>query len=34
VPEGTARLRVSLCADHAPADIGSLVAAIADTLRP
>jgi 8-amino-7-oxononanoate synthase len=34
VPEGTSRLRVSLCADHAPADIGSLVAAIADTLRP
>ena len=33
VPEGTARLRVSLCADHSAADIDSLVAAIADTLR-
>ena len=33
VPEGTARLRISLCADHDPAEVRSLVHAIADTLR-
>ena len=33
VPEGTARLRVSLCADHAPADVERLANAIAETLR-
>jgi 8-amino-7-oxononanoate synthase len=30
VPEGSARLRVSLCADHEPDDIAALVAALAD----
>jgi 8-amino-7-oxononanoate synthase len=34
VPEGTARLRISLCADHEPAQVESLAGAIADTLRP
>lgn len=34
VPEGTARLRISLCADHAPTEVEALVTAIADTLRP
>lgn len=34
VPEGTSRLRVSLCADHDPADVRSLAAAIAATLAP
>lgn len=33
VPDGSARLRVSLCADHEPAAVASLAAAIADTLR-
>jgi 8-amino-7-oxononanoate synthase len=32
VPEGTARLRVSLCAEHALADIESLVSALAASL--
>jgi 8-amino-7-oxononanoate synthase len=30
VPEGSARLRVSLCADHDPGDVEALVAALAD----
>jgi 8-amino-7-oxononanoate synthase len=34
VPEGTARLRVSLCADHDAAQVEALAHAIADTLRP
>lgn len=33
VPEGSARLRVSLCSEHAAADVEALVQAIADTLR-
>jgi 8-amino-7-oxononanoate synthase len=33
VPEGTARLRISLCADHAPADVAALVHAIAEVLH-
>ena len=30
VPEGTARLRISLCADHSAEDVEALVAALAD----
>jgi 8-amino-7-oxononanoate synthase len=33
VPEGTARLRVSICADHAPGDIEGLVAALSESVR-
>jgi 8-amino-7-oxononanoate synthase len=34
VPEGSARLRISLCADHSASDVESLVQAIAETVRP
>jgi 8-amino-7-oxononanoate synthase len=33
VPEGTSRLRVSLCATHAPAQVAGLADALADCLR-
>jgi 8-amino-7-oxononanoate synthase len=32
VPEGTARLRISLCADHSQADVEALAGAIAESL--
>jgi 8-amino-7-oxononanoate synthase len=34
VPAGTSRLRVALSAAHRDADVESLVAALADILRP
>jgi 8-amino-7-oxononanoate synthase len=34
VPDGTARLRISLCADHAPDVVAALVEALAACLRP
>ena len=34
VPEATARLRISLCADHSPADVESLAAALAEGVAP
>jgi 8-amino-7-oxononanoate synthase len=33
VPEGSSRLRISLCADHTRADLEALASAIGDTLR-
>jgi 8-amino-7-oxononanoate synthase len=32
VPEGTARLRISLCADHSGAEVGALAAALDECL--
>jgi len=32
VPDGTSRLRISLCADHAPAEVEALAAAVAQCL--
>jgi 8-amino-7-oxononanoate synthase len=34
VPEGTSRLRVSLCAAHAPEDVRSLASALSRALAP